>query len=678
MNARGLKALAMGGLAIAVGLAGIALRAGMQRAEIQGPGALLATAQGDEVWLQLGPALWRLSAADGRVLQRMPLQEIGLRDAPSHLVRHPSGAIVATARDDETLYFIDPAQHRVIKKLIPGWPPELARHAGRAIDLAFAPDGRIAIATGGGHAVALFDPEGRFLARTPPDFYRFTNGLWWSGDETLWTTDTNRFQLKRLDGRTLALRQAITLDSDDPARFLGSAKPALSDLGGSKTLAALIRLRNGMIEGRVVLVAPDGGERTLPLGDDPRGHAAFEPSDIEWIGRDIVASDGAGFRLLRWSAAGEPQRLADFGDGRLQAELQAMRDERVLLEERHGLGLGAALAVFAAAFAAAVIAQRRGSRDQRRGPPLALASHLTLPPWREQLALQWRAFGIFLLPLLMILPLQSRAVLLALQRQLGADRLWALAMVLALLFVIATLLLVRRMRRLAHDPAYERLFNQLALRKLRRAAADDGARLGLEDGETVEETCVLLGLGTLHWLVLTDRRLLVTKGTGLDDRLDVALPRERIVAAAHRPGGVLIAGGLELTLDDGSRLKGRVQSVTVARRMAERLNQRGGSSPSPAVAPAAALVPRGRAALASALVPGLGQWWQGRPRVALLLFVPWAMFTLGATVPVLWTVYGPRADVSTRTIMNVLAVQLGIALLAAFDAWVAEPRHPST
>ena len=39
--------------------------------------------------------------------------------------------------------------------------------------------------------------EARFLARTGADTYQFTNGLWWV-DDALWTTDTNRFELKRL------------------------------------------------------------------------------------------------------------------------------------------------------------------------------------------------------------------------------------------------------------------------------------------------------------------------------------------------------------------------------------------------------------------------------------------------------------------------------------------------
>ncbi len=71
------------------------------------------------------------------------------------------------------------------------------------------------------------------------------------------------------------------------------------------------------------------------------------------------------------------------------------------------------------------------------------------------------------------------------------------------------------------------------------------------------------------------------------------------------------------------------------------------------------------------MLPGLGQWWQRRPGMGLLLFLPWAVLLLSRTIPVLWTVLGTRADVSDQTVAGTLALQAGDALLAAWDAWQA-------
>src|SRR5439155_18850082 len=178
-------------------------------------------------------------------------------------------------------------------------------HEARAINLAFDADGRVAIATGGGHAVVLFDLAGHLLARTPADSYKFTNGLWWIGD-ALWTTDTNRFELKRLDGDTLAPLQALSLPADHRARFLGPARahPAAGMPGAP--MAALIRYDNAMTTGRVVIVMPDGRESTLATAADT------EPRDLAWLHGEVLASDGASSRVLRWSDQG--QAMSPFGD----------------------------------------------------------------------------------------------------------------------------------------------------------------------------------------------------------------------------------------------------------------------------------------------------------------------------------------------------------------------------
>lgn len=148
-----LQALAVAGLLGAIALVLAAIHATLRAGEILGPGALVRTASG-EVWLQVDRELWRLDA-QGHRMQTLPVLALGLPGPPSHLVRHPSGAVVATVRDEPALYRLDASSARVAGTIAPQWPDDPARHASRAIDVAFASDGRVAIATGGGHAVAL-------------------------------------------------------------------------------------------------------------------------------------------------------------------------------------------------------------------------------------------------------------------------------------------------------------------------------------------------------------------------------------------------------------------------------------------------------------------------------------------------------------------------------------------
>jgi len=79
-----------------------------------------------------------------------------------------------------------------------------------AINYAFHDDGRVAIATGGGHAVAVFDAGGHFLGRTKPDLYKFTNGFM-----VVWRhAMDDRHESARvveLDGNTLAEKSRVQL-----------------------------------------------------------------------------------------------------------------------------------------------------------------------------------------------------------------------------------------------------------------------------------------------------------------------------------------------------------------------------------------------------------------------------------------------------------------------------------
>ena len=117
------------------------------------------------VWLSVDEQLWRLNAHGKREASIDTRQSLG--GAVGVLAVHPSGQLVAWVRQQTALHVLDARSGQARHRINPQWPADLRSHADEAIHLAFAPDGRFAIATGGGHAVVLFDAAGRMLARTP-------------------------------------------------------------------------------------------------------------------------------------------------------------------------------------------------------------------------------------------------------------------------------------------------------------------------------------------------------------------------------------------------------------------------------------------------------------------------------------------------------------------------------
>jgi hypothetical protein len=180
----------------------------------------------------------------------------------------PAGQVLLSSRGDRDWQLVDRASLVRLRTIRPQWPADIAKLPLRAVHLAVSPHGDIAAATGGGHTVLLFDREGRLLARTPQDTYRFTNGLWWS-PEGWWTTDTNRFVLRLLDANTLAVKRDMQLARspvDHP--YLGEAIASQGQpIPGTtqRPLATLSRLGSLMETGHLVDVFPDGSQ----LARDP-------------------------------------------------------------------------------------------------------------------------------------------------------------------------------------------------------------------------------------------------------------------------------------------------------------------------------------------------------------------------------------------------------------------------
>lgn len=376
MSVKQLKAGAMLVLALAVGAIAFALWASDRRVKIQGPSAVAVLPDG-AVWVSVDDRLWRLDA-QGRRQLAVAAAAHGVPGLIGNLVAHPGGQLVASTRDDPALYFLDPATGAARSRLLPAWPADLQRHGGRAITYAFHPDGRVAISTGGGHAVALFDAAGRFVARTVPGTYQFSNGLWWSG-ETLWTTDTNRFALVELDGRTLAEKSRVQLRSGTRGwRYLGMAAGAPPG-APPEVLGSIVRFANGMIRGHVVDVLRDGSQKEFPTVE------AMEPRDVKWRGNELLVVDGARYAIARFSADRRP--LPDFGDAAVLAELAAMPQTRASLKRQYHAGLAAAVALLVAGLLLAMRAQAversAGAPEPRPGQaarmPAATLASLAIP-----------------------------------------------------------------------------------------------------------------------------------------------------------------------------------------------------------------------------------------------------------------------------------------------------------
>lgn len=660
------KAIAVACLLAAIGAAALAFVSSERAVRIQGPSAMAAIADGT-LWLGVDEELWFFDA-DGTRRSRVEVQQAGLPGAPSQLVPHPGGAVVATVRDDPALYFIDPATRRVVRQLTPRWPDDLARHAARAIHLAIHADGRFAIATGGGHAVALFDPEGGFIARTKTGSYEFTNGLWWTS-QGLWTTDTNRFQLKLLDGATLELLRSVQLPARGPMWALGSTTPHPA-AGDSTPLVTLFRFANGMVKGRVVDAFGDGREIEF------QHKGGMEPRDLLWHGGELLVTDGLSQSVLRWSAARES--LAPFGDEASRTELQQHVADKIQYRARYGWLLGAAGALFLVGLGFALRAQRMAQAS------VASEFHNTMPrslPWSESKR-QWRN-GVRILwpiglPIVLLLLAEFSVPWL---RSLPVKVQWALlitALVLAVPAVLlAPFLFNRRLRRFATQEAYEDFFNRYAMSLRRRSAA---LRAALRPDEQVLDGLIVTRLGSATWLVHTDQRWLIFSVHIGSQILRAAHPASAVTAAGTQPGDVRprrcrwlagwapVIGWLEIGFRDGSVLAGKVTAPTVAQRMVERARQQGAAlSPQ-----AAGVTPRRRSlhtAIASAVVPGLGQWIQRRNGSALAMFLVWSVFSLAISIPLAWTLFGPRAAVSTSHAAQVALAQLTISAVAAFDAW---------
>jgi len=668
-----LKAVAIVLLALAIGCAAAALWARQRQNLVQGPWGLAVLPSG-QVWLSVNDQLWRLDA-EGRRQQVVDAAQVGLRGGAAILMPHPDGHLVAWSRSSTTLHLLAADDARPVANITPRWPEDLARHGDNAIHYAFAPDGRVAIAAGGGSAVALFDAQGRYLARSPADTFHFTNGLWWA-DGGWWCTDTNRSALVRLDDARLTETQRVTLSAQQGGwRFLGLAAASRGEaVDGQKPLGMVERLANGMERGHVVDVWPDGSQRAYPV---PEGESAQKSRALAWLGDTLLVVDGQNFAIRRYSA--DRQQLDDWGDAAVRADLAQRHAVFANWRRLYRGALAGAVALLLLGLAVASLAQRLESRAKlaQAAPDLAAQAN-----WKPGIAgmptlsygqLQWKVIQV-LWPIFLLLGFMLAAQ--TIYGLLGYRSFVAVLVLSTTILAMALLTAVWVNRRLTHAIQNDEPFaNARALRLLGRADLFWPLR---QPGEQPRET---LMLGDNRWLVLTNQRLLVFRNNAFDASLQASVPRGALCGAQILPleqapwwqrwqGRLINQGYLRFSLADGSAIAGVFICGQVARRMADLIHQ------APTVfekgdVPREAPVARQRAlwqVLASLLIPGLGQWMQGRFGSGLLFFVIWLVL-MGLFVFTAWVAWVPIMEVAPRLIWRTGLMVLAVNLTAAYDAW---------
>lgn len=667
----------LAGSLLLLAMVGIAVTyvANQRSVAIQGPGALQAVSP-DTLWLGVDEELWVLDR-EGRRTARRTARELGLSKAVSNIVPGAPGQVLLTSRGDADWQVVDAATLAPLRTIRPRWPADLAGNYRRAIHLAVAPDGSVAVATGGGHAVLLFDADGGLQARTAPSTYHFTNGLWWSPDGW-WTTDTNRFVLRLLDARTLAVKASLPL-APAPAGypFLSEARPSQGNVRPGTQLAPLAtvtRVGALMEPGHAVDVFPDGSQAVF-------NHAPFpQLRDITWFDARLLLVDGGSFTLQRYG----PDRIADgeFGDAAVRSELQRRRADREFwrtLGSRYAL-LASALLLVAGIAAYARhkrlaardrIAAREGGKAAEQAAPLRQRGRLHAIPFAVRLVvLALSLFIVFpLLHLALLGPRPDagwRSVHLMLATVIGLD-------------LLVTLWQHLRRLRLRADPAYEAALNHRAIEWLR--SHDDFDRVRL-DGEVARESVLIEG-SRPRWLVVTNRRVLLFLASARERRLASEWPRRAVVFAGPPQLLPQYAGSrwrrvlasrrnLAISFTSGTTLALRCASDVTATRVAQLLMASPALPGEDDVADHVArpgVRRRWREVFASLVLPGAGQWLQGRFTTGAVLFTGGVLLAVFLCGPVLWALNGPKMDVSAATIALAVGGWLVLALVAGGDAW---------
>lgn len=666
-------------LLLALGCAALAIQAGNKKANHWGPRLLEQSAAG-EVWFVYDQELL-IAGPDGALRHRVSLSALGLPGPVNAIVPLPSpdGGIrmlVGVIKHPEWL--VMDGEGKVIERLKPHGI-DVPFH--ETFHLAAAPDGRIAMSTGGDHRVLLFDAQGQYLAQTTPGLLRFANGLWYENGQW-WVVDTNHRQVRVLNGATLKPESVVAAPYSSGYRFPALARRSKVD-SGTITLSIM---QNDMQHGVVMDVSQSG--ELLRTYHSPAKHP--QPADFLWLGNELLITESDGFALHLFDQSGG--HLKTWGDKNIQSVLKEAHRERViwgkiLLSAQAGaivMGLLAIIAYFGWKRLQQLVPEHAQSDiHSRLGTP-------SLSRWDEFVASMILFWPLYLAILAMFALLKGLGPFLmgpltTFLKQLPASWLnpalfgLLISMTVALtgLVVLTARIVQKRMK----QPRFEALLSARALRWFKRTKA---AQEALEPDEFAQEVVMVRGGGlfpafNMKVCVLTNRRVLIFDlGTGAAGKLLMVHPRRQVAARIDSAGPAWLRwvakqDKLHIQLGDGRKFSGYPVSPLTARRMADLLTlsraaplgAAGVESPSIDLRS-----PKPIAAFAlSLLIPGLAQMRQDRFRLGLVLLVVMLTNIAFVLTPVLLGWIGHFYDVSLgRKIMPILFLTVW-ALIAATDAW---------
>jgi len=655
----------------------MSIRASNDAAHSLGPQTLGVV--GQEAWIADERGLV-VTNAQGDIEWQRTNAELGVKGIATILAVDQERVLISS-RDDAVLKLVSAKDAAPLRNIALQFPADFSHRANHVIWMSTRPVGdaghfELAVSTGGDDAVLRFSDEGRFLARTKEGMYHFTNGIWFA-DGGWWTTDTNRFILRKLDAETMAQTQEVTLPG---GRYLGMAVASQGEAAadGNAPLATIGLFQNGMLKGQVADVYPDAGERTYPLP------AGAEPMDLGWLNKELLVVDGNAGTLFRFNQA--RQAMGEFGSAALRARFAESHDNRAGAKRAHTLWLAGAVSVFLFALALLLLARRATSAEREALPALAVPDFKTMA--RLTATGMWPQF-------LML------AIALVLRLSAGSLHVWfpflfsktSNALVIFTIFLCVLVLLLSwtsfRLHHQVRDPQFEPLFNYRALRWLH--ASGDWRKV-LRAGEFPQEVIACSG-GRGGILLLTNERLIYFRlGIGaaatefVGERADI---RSAEFDAGDAKSGwrrlkqVLTGARLTVHLRDGTKKSFRASPVTTASRMTALL----ASAPAAQVQGAVSSAKPGTRAhqpgvgsvglqvFAAALFPGLGQWLQRRNDRALVFFVG-AMFMLVFMVlPVAWALVARFAAVGQGTIVSMLSCWVALCCLSAAETWTMRGIH---
>lgn len=662
-------------LLLSMGCAGLALYAGDRKAEHWGP-RMLERAPSGEVWLVLDRELLIASPA-GALRRRVPLSEM-----PG-----PVNALVALPGDENQIRMLTGAINLPAWLVMDGDGQVVERITPSGTDVPFyetfhlaaAPDGRIAMGTGGDHRVLLFDAKGKYLAQSEPGAFRFANGLWFENGQW-WVVDTNHRQIRILNGETLKAEASVPVPAVDGARW-----PSLARRGKDGAIT-VTEMRTEMQYGVVFDMSGSGQvlRQFRSQAENP------QPMDILWLDEQLLMADSDDFSLQLFDKKG--RFLKRWGDDAISAALRTARDDslwwsRTLLGAQTGaaiLGLLALIGYFNWKRRAESVPEDSGDRAFRRlGTPCLSEKDAVVEQLKLFLPLILLVSGVVIFSQALILfaaPLAG-----GLKAMINASwfvpALWAGRVIFIAVIAWIAFSMYKLMRQRMQEPRFEAA---LSSRWVKWSKHSTAVREALEEGESVREILMVYTASPVFnvtvWALTNRRMLIFALGAGSRGKLLASIPRHHVSASIEATQGWFwwngTFGKMSLRVADGRVFLGYPASPVTARRTVELLALSCGepSAVPPGMAPKTARPVGLRsprpiwAFLISLPLPGAAQMMQNRFATGLLLLTVALANIAFSLTPVLLGWIGHFYDVPLSSGLQPVLFAATWALLAAWDA----------